>query len=242
MAKFKILKTGETNINSTDIWRFCVHSDYPTQKIYASGQTTLTVSAGSTTGSATVNHSLGYAPIAMAMFQKSNGRFVKVLGETKSSLSVEVQQFFLVDIAANYIVSYTNLSNPIGSLVNCTVNVNDIVNFDSTTALPSPLQKNTNYYVKSIHSATYPGPETVNVFDVSATLGGPVIDITDSGGANYLYFKNITIPYIVDNGGIYKVLPTTTGITFQFNPTISTLPLVSNKNITIYYIILYEEI
>lgn len=242
MAKLKILKQGETDITSNDIWRFSVNSDYPSQKVYSSGQTTLTIPAGSNAGSATVNHSLGYAPTIMVMFGESNGRFIKVFGHKAVSNYEQIQQYFLVDISADYIVTYTDLSNPIGSLTNCTVSVNDIIQFQSTTALPSPLQLNTNYYVKGIFSATYPGPKTVNVFTISATQGGAKIDITNSGGANYLAFINKTNPKMGDISGWYGVKSSTTDITFEFFPTLGSGVAGSDINIPIYYIILYEEI
>lgn len=66
MAKFKILRNGETDIESTDIWRFAMHSDYPTYKIKQSGSITLTTT---TTGGSlgyqatqTISHGLGYVP------------------------------------------------------------------------------------------------------------------------------------------------------------------------------------
>lgn len=48
MAKFQILKDGETDIDSTDIWRFAVHSDYKNQKTTEIYSTTVTLPAGST--------------------------------------------------------------------------------------------------------------------------------------------------------------------------------------------------
>jgi hypothetical protein len=80
MAKLKILKEGETNIDSTDIWRFTMHSGYPSQKIYEAAQTTLTILSGNTGGTKTISHSLGYAPIVMAMFENYSGKYVKVNG------------------------------------------------------------------------------------------------------------------------------------------------------------------
>ena len=83
MAKFKALRTGETNINSTDIWRFCIHSDYPTQKIYSAGQTTLTIPNGLDYGTVSVNHSLGYRPSVSAVFQVYGNRYVRVIGKKR---------------------------------------------------------------------------------------------------------------------------------------------------------------
>jgi len=66
MAKFKILKTGETDIDSNDIWRFALHSDYPVYKIISQGTETLsTNTAGGALGyygQSVINHGLGYKP------------------------------------------------------------------------------------------------------------------------------------------------------------------------------------
>lgn len=66
MAKFKVLNTGETDITSTDIWRFCLHSDYPTFKIQTSGSQNFSIAAGESFGEYTVTHSLGYSPVYFA--------------------------------------------------------------------------------------------------------------------------------------------------------------------------------
>ena len=67
MAKCKVLREGETNINSTDIWRFSLHSDYPTFKVFSSGSLTLSATtAGGNLGyyaETSVTHNLGYNPI-----------------------------------------------------------------------------------------------------------------------------------------------------------------------------------
>lgn len=66
MAKFKILKEGETDIDSTDIWRFAFHSDYPTFKIASGGSQEITLSSGNTEASHTIYHGLGYYPTFFA--------------------------------------------------------------------------------------------------------------------------------------------------------------------------------
>ena len=66
MAEKKILKKGQTNINSTDIWRFAFHSGYPTYKIIGQGALTLTANTpGGDLGyfaGGMVSHNLGYKP------------------------------------------------------------------------------------------------------------------------------------------------------------------------------------
>lgn len=63
MAKVKILKSGETDIKSTDIWRFSFHSDYPTFKISEAKTDTIHLLAGNDTAYVDITHGLGYNPI-----------------------------------------------------------------------------------------------------------------------------------------------------------------------------------
>lgn len=236
MAKFKILKTGETDIESTDIWRFCVNSDYPTQKIYAAGEETLTIPAGDNQGIRTINHSLGYPPIVMAMFEISGGRFVKVFGGTKGRFTSQVIQFFTVNLTTDAIVGITDDSITLGKVTD--VSVNDVIRFTSGPrnggVLPSPLVANTNYYVKSIIDAVR--------FTISATQGGPTINITDSGGTYGDIFENITNPYNEELALIYGVKVTDSYISFYCDPTIDAPSFKNDTGITVYYIILYDQI
>jgi len=65
MPVAKILKSGETNIASTDIWRFAFHSNYPTFKIGSSGTVSLTATTVGGIGyiaETSVYHGLGYIP------------------------------------------------------------------------------------------------------------------------------------------------------------------------------------
>ena len=72
MSHFKALRTGYTDIDSTDIWKFSIHSDYPTQKIFSASSTSATILAGNqgiegqTVGNPpvakTIAHNLGYVP------------------------------------------------------------------------------------------------------------------------------------------------------------------------------------
>jgi len=243
MAKVKILKSGETDIESTDIWRFCIHSDYPTQKVYASGQTTLVIPAGSNYGEKIITHSLGYAPIVMAMFETDSGIFVKVLGETKVSKKIQVMQFFAVNKSSNYIESRVDYhpASEGGTLADSYVSVNDIVRFTSYSGnggvLPSPLQPNTDYYVTSI-LASY-------AFKISTTQGGSPVDITDGGGYYPDIFENITNPLFTDDMLLtaqYSVNITDTSVSFLVNPSINSPLAAHDVNIPVYYIILYDEI
>lgn len=237
MAKLKILKTGETDIESTDIWRFCMHSDYPTQKIYASGQTTLTIPAGSDTGTKTIAHGLGYAPIVMAMFETEVGRFVKVTGQVKFiNRQVPVQQYFAASTSTNQI--YASNPEPGTGFTNSYVSVNDIIRFTSrpenSGVLPSPLQAGVNYFVKDIIDSER--------FTVSLTQGGTIVDITDGGGAYPDIFENITNPYTENLDGTYSVNVTDTEINFVMSPSVNTPYVAHDVDIPIYYIILYDQI
>jgi hypothetical protein len=91
MAKFKVLKSGETDINSTDIWRFVIHSDYKNQKISDIYQKTLTLPAGSNwypNGSyvqGTIVHGLGYSPAYYAEVY-FNGKSYPVVGDASPQI------------------------------------------------------------------------------------------------------------------------------------------------------------
>jgi hypothetical protein len=80
MTVLKILKDGETDMQSTNISKFVMHTDYPAQKIYSSGQTNLVIPSGEIDGYVTVTHSLGYVPTVFAMFINGDGRYIKVQG------------------------------------------------------------------------------------------------------------------------------------------------------------------
>jgi hypothetical protein len=237
MAKFKILKTGETDIESTDIWRFCIHSDYPTQKVYAAGQTTLTVSSGSNSGIKTISHSLGYAPIVMAMFEIDGGKFVKVFGNVKVSRAIQAMQFFAVVLDSDHIAA-ANGFGPGASAVDSYVSINDAIKFRSSPGnagvLPSPLQPNTNYYVVEILDST--------LFKVSTTQGGSPVNITDGGGSYTDIFENVTDPYLTDLSAIYSVRVTSSSVSFICDPSIVAPIVEDDVDITVYYIILYDQI
>jgi len=237
MAKLKILKTGETDIESTDIWRFSVHSDYPTQKIYSSGQTTLTILEGETSGEKTISHSLGYAPIVMAMFEESAGKFVKVLGQTKAVKEDQSMQFFAVNEVTNTVTARAGYG-PGAESVDSYVDVDDVIRFTSAPGnlgvLPNPLQANTNYYVISTSSST--------TFKISTSKGGSEVNITDGGGAYADIFENITNPYLIDINRLYSISSTDNSIVFESSPILTTPLAGKDTDILIYYMILYEQI
>lgn len=71
MPKLKILKEGETDINSTDIWRFAFHSDYPVYKIISSGSANFTMFTGQWDAFYTIPHNLGYIPQVFGFLERS---------------------------------------------------------------------------------------------------------------------------------------------------------------------------
>jgi len=71
MAVFKILKAGETDINSTDIWRFAIHSDYPNVKIKLAGKADFTMHTGEFDAQYVIPHNLGYVPIVFGWIERS---------------------------------------------------------------------------------------------------------------------------------------------------------------------------
>lgn len=241
MAKFKILKTGETDIESSDIWRFCVHSDYPTQKIVSAGQTTLTIPAGENSGIKTINHSLGYPPIVMAMFETAGGRFVKVFGGTLGFINASIylpSQVFIVAASTDKVVAYNDDGS---AIVDANVAVNDVVQFTlwagSEGALPTPLQPNTNYYV--VEMTTYGSNVS---FKISTTPGGGVLDLTNTEST----FEDNTMqnwtPRTQEIALLYSVKTTNSQISFVADPLLDTPLVASNTDITVYYIILYDQI
>jgi hypothetical protein len=66
MPILKVLKSGETDIDSSDIWRFALHSDYPTFKIKESGSQSVTLLSGTSKITHTITHNLGYYPMFFA--------------------------------------------------------------------------------------------------------------------------------------------------------------------------------
>lgn len=72
MAVFKILKEGETDIESTDISKFNFHSDFPTFKIELSGSHDITILAGQDEAAYDIIHNLNTEPIYFPYIQKGS--------------------------------------------------------------------------------------------------------------------------------------------------------------------------
>lgn len=81
--KARILKSGETDINSSDIWRFVLHEGYPTQKVYTQGSFSLFLPSGSEfPASHTIYHNLGYMPVCRVSAIGVDGYLRRVTGGT----------------------------------------------------------------------------------------------------------------------------------------------------------------
>ncbi len=91
MARIKILKNGQTNINSNQIWRFALHSDYKCQKIARFGQASVTVPANSVGGSywnSVIYHNLGYIPLFWC-FVEHRGKGYETVGNYNPEINLE---------------------------------------------------------------------------------------------------------------------------------------------------------
>lgn len=78
--KARILRSGETDINSTDIWRFVLHELYPTQKVARQGSFTFSLPIGTETVSQVITHNLGYLPQCRVAVVGWDGYLVRVSG------------------------------------------------------------------------------------------------------------------------------------------------------------------
>ena len=70
MSKFRVLKNGHTDPESTDIWKFVFHESYPTFKIANSGSQTITMNAGEYDVHHNIAHNLDYFPVYFAYILK----------------------------------------------------------------------------------------------------------------------------------------------------------------------------
>ena len=84
--------------------------------------------------------------------------------------------------------------------------VGDAVEFTTTTTLPDPLVAGTSYYVITV--------PTANTFTISATKGGVVLDITDTGIGTHTVYEDKIIYLDVQDYGI-KEIAVSTGSSFD---------------------------
>ena len=83
--------------------------------------------------------------------------------------------------------------------------VDDIVRFETTNTLPDPLAVDTDYYVKSLQGA--------DDITLSATVGGAIIDITDTGTGTHTMLKQWGVTGFSDDEEAAEVDTTDTGTT-----------------------------
>jgi len=81
--------------------------------------------------------------------------------------------------------------------------VGDIVRFETTNTLPDPLAVDTDYYILTV--------ESVNTVTVSASLGGSVVDITDTGTGTHKALKQWGVTGLSDDQESPKIDMTDTG-------------------------------
>lgn len=119
---------------------------------------------------------------------------------TSSVIGLETATTGRVDIAACTAVAATDV-------ITCTAHnqkIGDIVQFTTTGTLPAGLSLATNYYVLTVPDA--------NSLTVSATNGGTVVDITDTGSGTHTMNRSPAVPELTDaeanasTGDIRKIL------------------------------------
>lgn len=108
MAKARILQTGETDIASTDIWRYVLHEGYPTQKVASSGKETVSFSTEEEYKQIIVTHSLGYVPKVKVSGEVSSGKVMRFSGSEEFQEENFSQRFY------TYTVSSTQLTITVG--------------------------------------------------------------------------------------------------------------------------------
>ena len=107
MGKLKILKSGQTDIDSTDIWRFTFHSDYPTFKIFSSGTVDVTMLATTDEIYYDISHNLGYKPLFFAYLEYNNVT-IPIFGDGSGIFDVSILDIYGDPTS---IITYSTLSD-----------------------------------------------------------------------------------------------------------------------------------
>ena len=129
MAKLKILKSGKTNIDSTDISDFAFHSDYPVYKVLQSGNAEFTMQGnvhiddGDIDASYTVAHNLGYTPMVIGWLQ--NGTDIYPCNSL-----VETQKYFDLGGGSPYVFYGTSFVYCTADNTNITIGLHNILPAD----------------------------------------------------------------------------------------------------------------
>lgn len=108
MAKVKILKDGFTDITSTDISNFAIHSDYKCQKIGLVLSQSFTYPATTASYSIDVTHNFGYPP-PFYTFIEYEGNGYEVAGNANPLIEVPASGGGNTDIGFNIYVDNTKL-------------------------------------------------------------------------------------------------------------------------------------
>ena len=110
-------------------------------------------------------------------------------------------QLFMFKVAAKIQLAFTAAVTDIITATAHGLSEGDCIWVSSSTTLPAGLSASTNYYVRDI---------TTNTFKVSATRGGAVVDVTDTGTGTHTYnlkgkvvmtsdYKNIELSFNTAN-------------------------------------------
>jgi hypothetical protein len=114
MAVIKILKNGETDIESTDISKFALHSNYKCQKIALVTSGNITLPDGSNWfegdfAQGVIQHNLGYIPMFFAFVEK-NGKGYEATGNANPQIPLASANEFNVGAAFDIYADETNLN------------------------------------------------------------------------------------------------------------------------------------
>lgn len=129
MAKLKILKENETNIDSTDISKFAFHSDYPVFKIVNSGSAdfimheTYTIDDGAIDASYTYAHNLGYIPMVMGWLELAGNIY-------PCNSLISTQQYFDIGNPPTYLSTGTSFVYCVADSTTLTIGLHNIIPVD----------------------------------------------------------------------------------------------------------------
>lgn len=185
MAKARILKSGETNINSNEIWRFAMHSDYKCQKLGSSGSTNLVMPALSGYASGSIYHNFGYIP-PFFCFVEHSGKGYEVIGNANPVIRLKSANFFSYFSSGDYITNRDSVVGGVGGVINHNLTGGDSVRFKknpSNSALPGGVNEGQTYYYHSNFSSSS--------FYMSTTPGGGILDFSTGSGADKDYWAKM---------------------------------------------------
>ena len=83
-----MLKDGETDIDSSEIWRFASHSDYKNYKVGETGSVTIVLLAGTGSKVGFISHNLGYIPVFFAYIEHEGKGYLVAGSNNNPRISV----------------------------------------------------------------------------------------------------------------------------------------------------------